>query len=181
MLKPCQVEAVHSPRPLQLRAGLGVDILLILQWDFEIISPLPLYKISSFSEFPVIQPYCFLLLFTICYLSPQHTPFTHLKTYSPIPLQPTSANIPCDISINVEAWHRGLLALWSSNLQRLLPSYPFQLPTPRPGQHLQLLYIWNVKFIHQTFWPPVYPSSYHSLYLLSSESCDPTFDLFTYS
>lgn len=129
VLKPCQVEVVHSPRPLQLRGGLEVDILLILQWDSEIISLLPLYEISSSSEFSIIQPYRFLLLFTVSYSSPQHTPFTHWKTYSQIPFQPTSANIPCDISTNVEALHPGLLALWPSNLQRLLPPYPFQLPT----------------------------------------------------
>lgn len=139
------------------------------------------YLILWVSYHPTIQ-----YLFNVSYSSPQHTPFTPWRTYSQIPLYPTPINIPHDISINLEAQHPGLLALWPSHLQSLLPPLPFQLPTlmaiPQTWSicSCSTHEMWN-SYITLSDHKYIHPAFIHYTCSLPSKSLDPTFNLFTYS
>lgn len=162
-----QVEAVHSPRPLQLRAGLGVDVPLTFQWDSEIIAPLPLYKISYSSEFHIIHPYLFPLFFTVSYSSPKHTFFIHWRTCSQIPLHLKY----CQPLTRYNQRYRGLTSQPLSTLTFSSSEIPlqFQLPVlmaiPQNPINTCNCSTSGIQNAHITLWPQGHPSSSHSLHL----------------
>lgn len=183
MLELGQAEVVHSPRPLQLRAGLGVDIPLTLQWDSEIISPLSLYKISYSSEFHIIHLYLLPLLFTVSYSSPKHTFFILEEPAHRFLSISSPANLSHNIIKDIEAWHPSLLAHWPSHLQRFHSnfSYQFSWPSPKtlsilatapPLEYKMHTSLSDHKVIHSAL--ILYTCS------LPSKSLDSTFHLFNY-